>query len=74
MDEREFGRMQAEIQGLRRDNDEQMKMLKELVDDVRDIRMQLSEAKGGWKLFVAMGSVSAALGALVASFLPHAPK
>lgn len=65
----EFGRMQAELQGLRRDNDEQMKLLQSLVADVGAIKIQLAEAKGGWKVLVAIGGAAGGLGALITTLL-----
>ncbi len=40
--------------------------LHEIKEDVRAIRQTLAEARGGWKLILAVGSASAVLGGLAA--------
>jgi malate synthase len=64
-DPQEFGRMQAQIETLRRDNDELLSMVKELSAEVRAIRLQLTEAKGGWRMLMLLGGGAAAAGGTV---------
>lgn len=71
IDPQEFGRLQADVQGLRRDNDEQMKMLQTLTSDMTAIRLQLAEAKGGWKLLVMLGGASSVMGGFVTWAATH---
>jgi len=60
----EFGRLQAEVQALRRDQDKQTTMLETLINEMSEMRTQLSEAKGGWKVLMALGGGAAALGSI----------
>lgn len=71
IDPQEFGRLQADVQGLRRDNDEQMKMLQTLTADMTAVRLQLAEARGGWKLLVMLGGASSAAGGLITWAATH---
>lgn len=38
--------------------------------EIAKIQLTLSEAKGGWKMMMAMGGAGAAFGAIVGKFLP----
>ncbi len=62
----EFGRLQAEVEALRRDMDRQGLMLQTITNQLQSIESRLSEANGGWKVLMAIGGASAALGATVA--------
>lgn len=70
----EFGRMQADLQGLRRDTDAQNKLLTELAKEVRAISDKLSEAKGGWKTLMLIGGAFSGVGALLAMVFDLASK
>ncbi len=39
--------------------------LDEVHDDVKEMRSVLDQAKGGWKAYVALGSIAAILGGLL---------
>lgn len=45
--------------------------VKEMAKDVRVTNETLSQAKGGWRLFMMVGGFSAAVGAFIGKFLPY---
>lgn len=61
--QRDIGRMEAQIATLTATVATQTK-------ELADIKTILSEAKGGWKMFLMVGGFSAAVGGLVAKLLP----
>ncbi len=65
IDPREFGAMQADMKGLRRDLDMMDARNREILKELREISTQLSEHRGGWKTLVAIGGV---LGGAVGAF------
>lgn len=69
IDPQEFGRLQAEVEALRRDTDTQTKMLAQLVADVSTMRIQMAEAKGGWRMLMLLGGGAAAAGGTVMAVL-----
>lgn len=71
IDPQEFGRLQAEVVALRRDNDRMLEMLGKLTTSVDSINEKLSEAKGGWRLLMLLGGAAATLGGLLAWALQH---
>lgn len=58
----EIGRHDAKIESLERE-------VHALRSDVADIKKMLSEARGGWKMLMMVGGLSAAGGAVVAKVL-----
>jgi len=58
----EIGRHDAKIEALERE-------VHALRGDVADIKKMLSEARGGWKMLMMVGGLSAAGGAVVAKVL-----
>jgi len=69
IDPQEFGRMQAEIQGLRRDNDRQLEIMERMEERLMGIETRLSEARGGWKTLMLVGGAAATMGGFVAWML-----
>lgn len=69
IDPKEFGQLQAEVGSLRRDLDRMAESLETMADSLKTIQSQLSEARGGWKVMMAVGGGSAAVGALFGKFL-----
>lgn len=69
IDPKEFGRMQSDVQGLRRDFDSMAGTLKGILQEMRDMNLQMSEAKGGWKMLVLVGSVAGLAGGVIVKFL-----
>lgn len=70
-DLQEFGRLQAEVSALRRDNDRLLEALLKLTTKIEGIERQLSEAKGGWKVLMVVGGASATLGGFITSLVSH---
>lgn len=78
IDLQEFGRLQAEVIGLRRDNDRLLELLEKLTtkldafesrfDRIED---QLSQARGGWRTLMWLGGASASIGGLIVAALAH---
>lgn len=66
IDPQEFGRLQAEVQGQRRDLDRMAGSLDTMAKSLTAIQDQLSEARGGWKIMLMVGGASATVGALIA--------
>lgn len=60
----EFGRLQAQVETLIVSDREKTDLLVKLADDMQAVRLQLAEARGGWKLLVMLGGASASVGGL----------
>lgn len=71
IDLQEFGRLQAEVAGLRRDNDRQLELLEKLTTEVAGMRKDMAEATGGWRMLMAMGGVAAAAGSALTWVVQH---
>ena len=69
IDRQEFGRLQAEVAGLRRDMDRMADALDSMAATLDDVRQQLTEARGGWKAMMLLGGASAAAGGLLVKLL-----
>lgn len=62
--ERDFGRLEAEVKTLKDQNIE-FKASHQRMNDKLDLLVSaVTEAKGGWKMLMMVGSASAVLGAL----------
>lgn len=61
--QRDIGRMEAQISAL-------TATVANQTVELAAINKTLSEAKGGWKMFLMVGGFSAAVGGLVAKLLP----
>lgn len=68
IDPQEFGRLQAEVGSLRRDMDRMAESLESMATSMQTIQHQLAEARGGWKVMMAVGGASAAGGAVIGKF------
>ena len=62
--DRDLGRHDAEISQLKDD----MRALKE---DVHEIKLMLSEAKGGWRVIMLIAGVAGTIGAMLSQLLPQ---
>lgn len=71
IDAQEFGRLQAEVAGLRRDNDRQLELLEKLTTEVAGMRKDMAEATGGWRMLMAMGGGAAAAGSALTWAVQH---
>jgi len=66
---RELATHSADIRHLQADMDKMTKDMEEIKDAIREISKTLSEAKGGWKMFLAVGGAGAAVATLVTWFI-----
>lgn len=69
LDPKEFGRLEAEVEALRRDNDRLLLLLERLDRKLEAIESKLAEARGGWRALMLIGGASAALGGTVMGVL-----
>ena len=60
---RELATHSADIRHLQTDMDKMTKDMEEIKDAIREISKTLSEAKGGWRMFMMIGGVGATVGA-----------
>lgn len=65
----QFGRVQAEVEALRRDADKLLQTQQEQIQMLQKLNEQLTEARGGWKMLMLIGGASATFGALVSKIL-----
>lgn len=71
IDPREFGRLEGAVDRLKTELNE-VKQQQTAMDEKLDLVLnKLSEAKGGWKLLMALGGAAATLGAAVAWAVGH---
>lgn len=73
IDPQEFGRLQAQVETLIRSDEEKTDLLRTLAADVQAMRLQMAEAKGGWKVLVMMGGASASIGSALTWLATHMP-
>jgi hypothetical protein len=66
---RELATHTADIKHIQADMDKMVKDIEEIKDALREICKTLSEAKGGWKMFLAVGGAGAAVATLVTWFI-----
>lgn len=74
IDAQEFGRLQAQVETLIESDREKTELLKTLASDMQAVRVQLAEARGGWKVLVLLGGASASLGGMIAWAVQHFTK
>jgi predicted ATP-grasp superfamily ATP-dependent carboligase len=60
---RELAEHGADIRHLQLDMDKMVKDMDEIKESIREISKTLSEAKGGWRMFMMIGGVGATVGA-----------
>lgn len=79
--QRDLGKHDAQIEALERDvkrmREEMHEMRKEFSEQLTQINVTLSEARGGWRTLMLVGGVSATIGAAafkVASLFQWVPK
>lgn len=71
IDPQEFGRLQAQVETLIRSDEEKTDLLRALASDVQAMRLQMAEAKGGWKVLMLMGGASASVGSALTWAATH---
>jgi hypothetical protein len=67
----EFGRLQAQVETLIVSDARKTELLETMSESIAAIQLQLAEAKGGWRLLVAIGGAAGSLGAGVAWAISH---
>lgn len=67
--DRDFGRLEAEVEALREQNGRLEKQISALNAKVDVLVEAITEAKGGWKVLFAIGTASAAVGASVVKII-----
>ncbi|NUO72933.1 MAG: hypothetical protein HOQ10_09490 [Frateuria sp.] len=71
IDPLEFGRLQAQVETLLRQDAEKTELLKALAADIQAMRIQMAEARGGWKLMLLLGGAAASFGGAISWGLTH---
>lgn len=69
IDPQTFGRMEGQVAALRVDVDRLLVDVAEMRRTLAQIQDQLAQARGGWRIMMAIGGGGAGLGALLASML-----
>jgi hypothetical protein len=71
IDPQEFGRLQAQVETLIESDAAKTSLLIKLADDMQAVRLQLAEARGGWRLLLAMGGAAGTVGAVATWAATH---
>lgn len=71
IDPQEFGRLQAQVETLLKSDSEKTELLRLLSENVTAMRLQMAEAKGGWKVLMMLGGASATFGSAATWALTH---
>lgn len=71
IDPLEFGRLQAQVETLLRLDAEKTDLLRALAKDIEAMRIQMAEARGGWKLMMLLGGAAASFGGAISWALTH---
>ena len=71
IDPQQFGELRAQVQMLLKSDEEKTELLRALSENVTAMRLQMAEASGGWKVLMALGTVSASLGGAVTWAITH---
>lgn len=71
IDPQEFGRLQAQVETLIASDASKTELLQTMAADMTAIRLQLAEARGGWRLLVAMGGAAGTVGAAITWAVGH---
>lgn len=67
--DRDFGRLETEVVGLKAQNVRLENRIEELNRKVDLLVSAVTEAKGGWKMLLAVGAASASIGAVVSKMV-----
>lgn len=65
IDPQEFGRLQAQVEILLQSNKVMADSIETMAVSINAMRLEMAEARGGWKLMMALGGAAASLGGLV---------
>ncbi len=67
--DRDFGRLESEVVALKAQNVRLENQIEKMDAKIDVLVTAITEAKGGWKMLLAIGTSSAAVGAFVAKFI-----
>jgi hypothetical protein len=67
----EFGRLQAQVETLIRSDAEKTDLLKSIAEDMNEMKLQMAEANGGWKLLMLLGGSAATAGSALTWVAQH---
>lgn len=65
IDPQEFGEVRADVRTLMENDRTKTESLQKLAEAVQAIQVQLAEAKGGWRMFLMVGSAMATAGGAI---------
>jgi hypothetical protein len=71
IDPQEFGFLQAQVKALLAADAEKTELLRELSTNVTAMRLQLAEARGGWRVLLLLGGGAATLGSGLTWAIQH---
>ena len=71
IDPQEFGDLRAQVRQLVEADREKTEMMRALSENVTAMRLQMAEARGGWKVLAAIGGASATAGGALSWVLTH---
>lgn len=71
IDPQEFGRLQAQVDTLIKSDAEKTRLLEAMAENLNVMRLEMAEARGGWKVLMLLGGASATLGGGVTWALTH---
>lgn len=69
-EQRIIGQLEAKVEAIDRRGELMAAQLLEVRKELAGIHRMISEAKGGWKVLLAMVALSGTIGALAGKFLP----
>lgn len=68
----EFGYLKAQVETLVESDRQRGVLLESMAKDLTTMRLQMAEAKGGWKVLLAVGGTSATVGSAIVAALHKA--
>lgn len=71
IDLQEFGRLQAQVEQLLESNRLLTESVVTMSAAIQSMQLQMAEAKGGWKLLMAIGGAAASAGGLISWLVTH---
>jgi multidrug resistance efflux pump len=71
IDPQEFGRLQAHVEQLLDSNRQLEESVATMSAAIQSMQLQMAEAKGGWKLLMAIGGAAASAGGLISWLATH---
>lgn len=71
IDPQEFGELKAQVALLLQADTERTRILREMSAELTAMRMQMAEARGGWRVVMFIGGGAASLGGAFSWLLGH---